>query len=139
MSPTGPTSNHRKPRIALARPKGSPHKPGVLAERARELRARATPSEQKLWRALRNRQVCGMHFCRQVVLGGRYIVDFVAAERRLVVEVDGGWHRERRAADARRDAALGRLGYRVVRLEAEIVMRDIESAVAQVRGALGEP
>ena len=60
-----------------------PHKPGVLAQRARELRSRETPSERALWLALRSRQVCGVHFCRQVVIGGRWICDFVAAERQL--------------------------------------------------------
>jgi hypothetical protein len=37
---------------------------------------------------------------------GRYIVDFCAPARRLVVEVDGNCHVRRRAADVRRDAAL---------------------------------
>jgi very-short-patch-repair endonuclease len=36
-----------------------------------------------------------------------------------VVEVDGNCHVRRRAADARRDAALRALGWRVVRIEAE--------------------
>jgi very-short-patch-repair endonuclease len=52
------------------------------------------------------------------------------------VEVDGNCHVQRRAADARRDAALGALGYRVLRLEAEFVMRDLPGAVALVRAAL---
>ena len=138
MTPTGPTSHPRKPRIA--RPKGSPHKPGVLEQRARELRARETPSERALWRAIRERQVCGVHFCRQVVVAGRWICDFVAAERQVIVEVDGGYHRQRRAADARRDAGLQRAGYRVLRLDAELVLRDLPAAVELVRAALcGRP
>ncbi|HEX9642200.1 MAG TPA: endonuclease domain-containing protein [Candidatus Krumholzibacteria bacterium] len=134
MSPTGPISQSRKSR--LARPKGSPHKPGVLAERARELRARETPSERALWRAIRERQVCGVHFCRQVVIAGRWICDFVAAERRVIVEVDGGYHRERRSADARRDAGLRRAGYRVLRLDAELVLRELPVALGRIRQEL---
>jgi very-short-patch-repair endonuclease len=137
MSPTGPTSQNRKSRIA--RPKSSPHKSGVLEERARELRARETPSERALWLAIRERQVCGVHFCRQVVIAGRFICDFVAAERRVIVEIDGGYHRGRRAADARRDAGLGRAGYRVLRLDAELVLRDLPAAVELVRQALCGP
>ena len=68
---------------------------------------------------------------------GRFIVDFVAPSARLIVEVDGGWHAGRDAADARRDAALGRLGCRVLRLPAELVEREVEVAVARVRDALG--
>jgi very-short-patch-repair endonuclease len=38
--------------------------------------------------------------------------DFVAPSVRLVIEVDGGYHADRAAADARRDRALGRFGFR---------------------------
>jgi very-short-patch-repair endonuclease len=65
---------------------------------------------------------------------GRFIVDLLAAEVRLVVEVDGGYHAQRARADARRDRALGRAGYRVLRLEAELVMGDLDAAVARVAG-----
>jgi very-short-patch-repair endonuclease len=50
----------------------------------------------------------------------------------------GPWHRHRKAADARRDEKLARLGYRVLRLDAGLVERDIEAAVRLVREALGE-
>jgi very-short-patch-repair endonuclease len=55
---------------------------------------------------------------------------------RLVVEVDGGYHARRRAADLRRDVKRGRLGYRVLRLPAALVMEDLQAAVALVRAAL---
>jgi len=64
-----------------------------------------TPSELRLWSALKARQL-GVQFRREVPLLGRFIVDFCAPSVRLVVEVDGECHLERRAADARRDAAL---------------------------------
>jgi len=41
--------------------------------------------------------------------------------------------------DARRDLKLARAGYRVVRLQAELVMRDLPAAVLAVRRALSEP
>ncbi len=66
-------------------------------------------------------------------LAGRFIADFYAAEVRLVVEVDGGYHARRSDADARRDRALEKLGYRVLRLGDEFVMRDLAAAVEQVR------
>jgi very-short-patch-repair endonuclease len=64
------------------------------------------------------------------------IADFVAPSVKLVVEVDGGYHAERVRADARRDRELGRLGYRVLRVSAELVVRDIERAQELVRAAL---
>jgi very-short-patch-repair endonuclease len=69
----------------------------------------------------------------------RFIVDFAAPAERLVVEVDGAYHARRRAADARRDRVLRRLGYRVLRLEAQLVLERPEEAVALVVAALAEP
>ncbi len=92
-----------------------------------------------MWRALRGRRVCGVKFRRQHLLAGNYIVDFVALSERLIVEVDGGVHREpeRAAADAARQRVLERLGYRVLRVAAELVERDVGAALARVRAALG--
>jgi len=89
-----------------------------------------TESEARLWSALRARQL-GVQFRREVPLAGRYIVDFCAPSVRLVVEVDGGCHALRQRADARRDAALRSLGYRVLRVEAAAVMRDLPATVAR--------
>jgi very-short-patch-repair endonuclease len=60
----------------------------------------------------------GVQFRRQVSIGGRFIVDLLAPEIRLVVEVDGDHHGWRRHADALRDEALRRLGYHVLRVDA---------------------
>jgi very-short-patch-repair endonuclease len=106
----------------------------VLVRRAQLMRAFPSPPEERLWRALRSGQL-GVPFRRQVVIA-RFIVDFVAPRARLVVEVDGAHHRLRRAADARRDAKLARVGYRVLRLEAGLVMRQLPLALARVREAL---
>jgi very-short-patch-repair endonuclease len=78
----------------------------------------------------------GVVFRRQVPLLGRFIADFLAPAQRLVIEVDGAYHGERTAADARRDAALERAGYRIVRIEASLVVSDIESALECIRAAL---
>jgi len=107
----------------------------VLAARARLMRFGASPSEARLWAALRGGRL-GVVFRRQVPLAGRYIADFFAKEAGLGVEVDGGWHAGRRRADERRDEALRRAGYRVLRIEAELVERDVATAVALIREAL---
>ena len=100
----------------------------LLAERARAMRWMPTPSERLLWALIRGRRL-GVVFRRQVPLLGRFIADFLAPARRLVVEVDGGYHEERQRADAQRDAVLQHRGYRVLRLEAALVLRDVERAV----------
>jgi very-short-patch-repair endonuclease len=98
-------------------------------------RSNLTASEARLWGAINRRQL-GVQFRRQVVIG-KFIADFAAPRARLIVEVDGLYHRKRRSADTRRDAKLARLGYRVLRLEAELVMSALPVAVARVREALG--
>jgi very-short-patch-repair endonuclease len=90
-----------------------------------------TESEAKLWQALRGRKL-GVQFRRQVPLCGRYIVDFLAPTAGLIVEVDGGSHEDRRRADERRDRELARLGYRVLRLPAALVMLEPDLAVERV-------
>ena len=72
---------------------------------------------------------------RQAVIGA-FIVDFLAAEVWVVVEVDGGCHARKRRADELRDAKLRRWGYRVVRVEVAEVESDIAAVLRRVREAL---
>ncbi len=113
----------------------SPH----LARRhgfARCMREQPTPSERLLWAALSGGKL-GVWFRRQVVVGSS-IVDFMAPARKLVVEVDGAYHGDarRRRSDARRDLRLERAGYRVLRVQAELVLSNLAQAVGLIRAAL---
>ena len=107
----------------------------LLVERARRLLHAPTASEERLWQALRGAEL-PVSFKRQVVLCQRFIVDLFAPSVGLVVEVDGSSHAQRRSADARRDRALQRAGYHVLRLEAELVMRALPAAVACISEAV---
>ena len=108
----------------------------TLIKFARRNRQAPTRSEALLWRELRRRKL-GAHFRRQHPLGGCYIVDFCCTTHRLVVEVDGGIHLAQRERDAARQRATERLGYRFLRVNADLVERDVAAAVALVRAALG--
>ena len=103
----------------------------VLHHRAALMRREPPTSEARLFSALRGRRL-GVSFRRQVPLLGRFIADLLASEVRLIVEVDGGYHAERAEADARRDRVLQRAGYHVLHVDADLVMRDLEAAVALV-------
>jgi very-short-patch-repair endonuclease len=106
-----------------------------LDRQARQNRSGLTPPEALLWSALKGRQL-GVQFRSQVPLAGCFIVDFLASSAGLVVEVDGEYHAQRQRSNQRRDDELERLGYRVVRIEAELVFRDLPAAVALIRAAL---
>jgi very-short-patch-repair endonuclease len=82
--------------------------------RARRLRREQTDAERRLWSRLRNRQLDGFKFRRQVPIG-RYVADFVCTEVRLIVELDGGQHVDRQIYDAERTAALESDGFTVKR------------------------
>jgi very-short-patch-repair endonuclease len=73
-----------------------------------------TDAEQRIWVHLRAKRLAGFKFRRQHRMG-RYVVDFVCPDARLVVELDGGQHLERQTYDAERTAYLESLGYRVLR------------------------
>ena len=106
----------------------------LLEERAQFFRHNLTENEQILWRRISGKQL-GVAFRRQVPIG-KYIVDFVAPSVMLIVEVDDRSHELKRTADARRDRTLARLGYRVLRVEAELVRCNVAEAVARIQAAL---
>ena len=85
--------------------------------RSRALRAQATPAEKRLWLKLRNRQLAGWKFVRQLPIGP-YFADFACREAMLVVEVDGETHDTdiEIRSDQRRDAFMTDEGYLVLRV-----------------------
>jgi very-short-patch-repair endonuclease len=98
-----------------------------MTERARHSRRESTNAERKLWHALRAHRLAGLSFRRQAPCGP-FIADFLCAEARLIVEVDGATHSsdEEVASDKRRDAWLAANGYRVLRVTNEDVYRNLD-------------
>ena len=104
-----------------------------LAINARALRTNMTDAEQMLWRRVRLKQVRGLQFYRQKPLL-TFIVDFYCPKAKLVIELDGSQHfeAEHHAADAERDAALTRLGLRVLRFDNRQVLLETEGVMAVI-------
>lgn len=117
-------------------PLNARHAASIAAHAAR-LRAEPTPSERLLWAQLAGSKL-GVPFRRQCRIG-RFIADFAAPSCRLVIEVDGGYHAQRASADASRDAKLQRLGWQVLHIPADTVLRNLPAAIAAVRAALADP
>ena len=103
---------------------------------ARRLRVNQTDAETVLWNRIRNRQIDGQKFVRQVPIDG-YICDFVCRERRLIVEVDGGQHNES-VADAIRDRCLAEGGYRVLRFWNNDVLGNIDGVLTMLQAELSK-
>lgn len=107
----------------------------LLDERAHFMRHHQSETESILWAQLSGKRL-GVAFRRHVPVGGKYIADFLAPAVRLIVEVDDRTHELKRTADARRARDLGRLGYRVLRLPAELVRGNLEEAVSLIVTAI---
>ena len=84
-----------------------------LITHARGLRRNQTDAERALWQHLRGKRLQGFKFRRQHPYG-RYILDFVCLEARLVIELDGGQH-QGSVNDRERDAWLQAQGFQILR------------------------
>jgi very-short-patch-repair endonuclease len=102
--------------------------------RARALRGGMTDAERKLWYALRDRRFEKFKFRRQVPVG-RFIVDFVCFEARIVIEVDGGQHADS-LSDRRRDRWLIGNGFQVLRFWNNEVLRNFAGVMTVLAQAL---
>ena len=108
----------------------SPARAQLLEERAHCMRCSPTRSEEWLWRRLSGSKT-GFAFRRQLVIG-EFIVDFACTKVRLVVEVDGASHEGRAWHDGARDRALGKLGWRVLRVAEPQVFTDLDGVVSAI-------
>ncbi len=103
---------------------------------ATALRKRMTDAENCLWTHLRRRQLAGCKFRRQAPIG-KYIVDFVCLEKRIVVELDGGQHADRLVEDGGRTQFLVDQGYQVLRFWNDEVLMETKAVLEVILDALG--
>jgi len=105
--------------------------------RAQQLRGNQTDAEGLLWSRLRDRQLDDFKFRRQSPIG-RYVVDFICMEPRLIVEVDGGQHAVQTRRDGARSAWMAGQGLQVIRFWNNDVLGNIEGVLTVIWIALGE-
>ena len=97
---------------------------------AKHLRTEQTDAELKLWYHLRASRFMGLKFKRQKPVG-TYVADFICSEHKLIIECDGGQHRN--TSDQRRDDWLVANGYTVLRFWNNHVLHETESVLEQIR------
>jgi adenine-specific DNA-methyltransferase len=132
-------SLQRRARKRIGEGQGEGMPPSIkLRNRARELRRQQTDVETKLWMRLRDRQLCGVKYRRQLPIGP-YIVDFCSAERGLVVELDGGQHAEQTSVDQVRTQFLEANGYRIVRFWNHEVLDSMDSILEEIVRLIRDP
>lgn len=97
----------------------------------------ANAQEMRLSRAL---TAAGIPHTRLLCFHKNWQADFAWPEKKLMVEVDGEFHRKcgtTKKRDARKARKAKQLGYRVLRFTTEQVDRELPTVVRRIAGALG--
>ena len=105
--------------------------------RAKQLHRNMTPAEEKLWKYLRAHRMGDVHFRNQHAIG-KYVVDFCAPRRKLIIELDGSQHLDQKAYDEERTRYLEVRGYKVLRFWNREVMDHIDEVLNVIWNVLHE-
>ena len=116
----------------------SPDRYVLLKEFAQINKRFPTDAEILLWEHIRAKQLA-VKFNRQHIIGD-YIVDFVCIEKKLVIEVDGGYHSEYEQIekDEFRTERLNTMGFSVIRFSNEEVLGDMFGVINKIKSKLNE-
>ena len=106
----------------------------------RELRNNPTKAEIILWESLRRKKIRGKKFLRQYpffhdITGKEsfFVGDFYCHEEKLIVELDGKYHKYRLKEDEERRRILNHLGLRVIRFTNEEVINNIDYVLSEIK------
>jgi very-short-patch-repair endonuclease len=83
-----------------------------------------------MWMLLRDRCLAHLKFRRQVSIG-RYYVDLLCLQKRLIIELDGGQHNEN-PADEKRTAWLESQNFKVMRFWNNDVLKNPERVLTTI-------
>ncbi|MCZ8089686.1 DUF559 domain-containing protein [Flavobacterium sp.] len=108
----------------------------ILINHAKEMRKNPTDAENILWQELRGKNLEDKF--RQQHLIDDFIVDFVCLSKKLIIEVDGGYHNtsEQKKVDEERTFFLNKLGYKVIRFTNDEVMFSISDVISKIKEEL---
>jgi very-short-patch-repair endonuclease len=98
-----------------------------------------SPPEVALWSQLRGKKL-GFKVLRQHPIGP-YTADFYVSSAKLVIEVDGSAHDfgDRPERDEARDRYMAERGYRVLRILAHDVIKNLEGALSIIAEQVVNP
>jgi leucyl-tRNA synthetase len=106
----------------------------VQYELAKEMRKDHTKAEDILWQELRDYKLgAELKFRRQHSIDA-FIVDFICIPKRLIVEVDGGYHEtdDQKAYDEERTKRLNELGFEVIRFTNDEVINNTKQVLKTI-------
>ena len=104
----------------------------LLKDFARENRYHPTEAESILWNCLKG---YSLHypFRRQHIIGN-FIADFVCLPKKLIIEIDGGYHQlpEQQISDEERTLWLEQQGFKLIRFTNEEIIGNIETVINKI-------
>ena len=105
---------------------------------SRYLKRNMTDAERLLWYYLRGRR--DYSFRKQAPIGN-YVVDFLCAGKKLIIELDGAQHGDarHRTHDTIRDEFLTQHGYRIIRFWNDEIFKNMDSVLHAIYLALECP
>lgn len=111
----------------------------VAKQLCRDLRKHSTKAEQLFWETVRDRRFINKKFYRQYpiffdMLGKEtfFIADFYCHEEKLVIEIDGGYHKRQEKHDALRTYVVNKLGIDLIRFTNEEVENNIKNVLREM-------
>ena len=104
-----------------------------LEAQAKEMRTNPTEAERLLWGKLRNKQL-GVKFRQQHVIN-KFIVDFCSIKSDLIIEIDGGIHKNQIEADSERSRILESEGYKIIRFRNDEVLNNVDNVILRIKEA----
>lgn len=128
ITPEGGTATHdAEQELILKWKTANPATYEKLKENSKQNKNNPTQAEEILWLQLSGKKLHNYKFRRQHIIGDS-IVDFVCIEKKLVVEVDGGYHNslEQIKSDKARTEYLSFLNYKVIRFTNEEVISNTD-------------
>ncbi|MBS9767105.1 MAG: leucine--tRNA ligase [Flavobacteriaceae bacterium] len=110
----------------------------LLIEKAKENRNNPTEAEAILWQQLKGKN-SGIKFRQQHIIDD-FIVDFVCLSKKLIIEIDGGYHseEEQQEKDNERTKILEDLGYKVIRFTNEEVIGNLDEVLKNIEKELSQ-
>jgi very-short-patch-repair endonuclease len=115
----------------------------LVKQTARMLRKEQTEAESVLWRCLKDRKQMGKKILRQHPIvfkwEGRkrfFVADFYCHEARLVIEIDGDVHENRKEHDESREHLINCMGLKVIRYKNKSVLKDLTGTLKDIKKAL---
>ena len=108
------------------------YSPKYVIELAKKMRRDMTSAEKIFWSKLCKKQLKCLRFRRQHPIG-RYIADFYCHEIKLIIELDGIVHEERKEYDENRDGFLEAGGYTILRFSNDEIINSIDNVLEKIK------